>query len=160
MSIIFSLFPIIITGLELYIGFIIYSTPANCQKDRLIQSILLGCPIKHGNSLPTLSCKEISIRKSQFLPKAQVLCILIIQLIQQNSLLGIIKDLRQQGYISPFQGPSPGDIQSMLRKLPYIVLYLSRQSLSESSPEFADIIYQYPTHNVSKLVQVYGLYHF
>ena len=112
------------------------------------------------------SCKDKGIRQSEFLAKTQLFCLLLIiwefKLWLFDSvefIVGNIKDLRQQVYISPFQGPSPGDIQSMLRKLPYIVLYLSRQSLSESSPEFADIIYQYPTHNVSKLVQVYTIFY-
>ena len=51
------------------------------------------------------------------------------------------------------QGPSPADVQGMLRKLPYIALYITRRGITETSPELADVIYQYPTQHQSKLLQ-------
>ena len=32
----------------------------------------------------------------------------------------------------------------MLRTLPYIALYITRRGITESSPELADVLYQYP----------------
>ena len=32
----------------------------------------------------------------------------------------------------------------MLKRLPYIVLYLTRAGITESSPELADVLYQGP----------------
>jgi len=56
------------------------------------------------------------------------------------------------------QGPSPADVQGMLRKLPYIALYITRRGITETSPELADVIYQYPTQHQSKLLQVRGMF--
>ena len=46
----------------------------------------------------------------------------------------------------------------MLKRLPYIVLYLTRSGITESSPELADVLYQYPTaasgHHSIKLLKV------
>ena len=52
------------------------------------------------------------------------------------------------------QGPSPGDVQGMLKKLPYIALYTTRRGITESSPELADLLYQFPAQQQSKLLQV------
>ena len=55
-------------------------------------------------------------------------------------------------------GPTSLEIQSMLKRLPYIVLYLTRAGITESSPELADVLYQYPTaasgHHSIKLLKV------
>ena len=55
-------------------------------------------------------------------------------------------------------GPTSLEIQSMLKRLPYIVLYLTRSGITESSPELADVLYQYPTaasgHHSIKLLKV------
>ena len=56
------------------------------------------------------------------------------------------------------KGPSPADVQSMLRKLPYIALYITRRGITETSPELADVIYQYPSQHQSKLLQVRGMF--
>ena len=50
----------------------------------------------------------------------------------------------------------------MLKRLPYIVLYLTRAGITESSPELADVLYQYPTaasgHHSIKLLKVRGIF--
>ena len=46
-------------------------------------------------------------------------------------------------------GPTSLEIQSMLKRLPYIVLYLTRAGITESSPELADVLYQVGTQNVT-----------
>ena len=56
------------------------------------------------------------------------------------------------------QGPSPADVQSMLKKLPYIALYITRRGITESSPELADVLYQFPSQHQSKLLQVRGMF--
>ena len=56
------------------------------------------------------------------------------------------------------QGPSPGDIQGILKKLPYIALYITRRGITESSPELADVLYQFPSQPQSKLLQVRGIF--
>jgi len=56
------------------------------------------------------------------------------------------------------QGPSPGDVESMLRRLPYLALYMSRQEMTETAADLADVLYQFPTHKQSKLIQVRGLF--
>ena len=53
------------------------------------------------------------------------------------------------------EGPSPGDVQSMLKKLPYMALYMTRRGITESSPDLADVLYQYPPGQQSKLLQVW-----
>ena len=59
-------------------------------------------------------------------------------------------------------GPTSLEIQSMLKRLPYIVLYLTRAGITESSPELADVLYQYPTaasgHHSIKLLKVRGIF--
>ena len=59
-------------------------------------------------------------------------------------------------------GPTAVEVQSILKKLPYIVLYLTRSGITESSPELADVLYQYPTavsgsHSI-KLLKVRGVF--
>lgn len=56
------------------------------------------------------------------------------------------------------QGPSPGDVQGMLKKLPYIALYTTRRGITETSPELADVLYQFPAQQQSKLLQVRGMF--
>jgi hypothetical protein len=59
-------------------------------------------------------------------------------------------------------GPTSLEVQSMLKRLPYIVLYLTRSGITESSPELADVLYQYPTaasgHHSIKLLKVRGMF--
>ena len=55
------------------------------------------------------------------------------------------------------QGPSPADVQSILRSLPYMALYVTRRGITETSPELADVLYQFPSQQ-SKLLQVRGMF--
>lgn len=43
------------------------------------------------------------------------------------------------------RGPSPSEVQSLLRCLPHIVLYVTSRGITESSPEAADVLYAYPS---------------
>ena len=42
----------------------------------------------------------------------------------------------------------------MLRTLPYIALYITRRGITESSPELADVLYQYPAQVGMMLVMM------
>ena len=55
------------------------------------------------------------------------------------------------------QGPSPADVQSILRSLPYMALYVTRRGITETSPDLADVLYQFPSQQ-SKLLQVRGMF--
>ena len=46
----------------------------------------------------------------------------------------------------------------MLKKLPYMALYVTRRGITEQSPELADVMYQYPPQPQSRLLQVRGLF--
>ena len=55
------------------------------------------------------------------------------------------------------------EVQSMLRKLPYIILYVTKAGITETSPEMADVLYQYPrsglnSHQSAKLLKSRGLF--
>ena len=42
----------------------------------------------------------------------------------------------------------------MLRTLPYIALYITRRGITESSPELADVLYQYPAQVGMMIVMI------
>lgn len=56
------------------------------------------------------------------------------------------------------QGPSPEDVERMLAKLPHMALYMTRQGVTENSPEMADVLFQYPQDDASPLVRVRGIF--
>ena len=70
------------------------------------------------------------------------------QLVTPPSLMKIVRG----------DGPSPADVQTILRSLPYIALYVTRRGITESSPELADVLYQFPSQQQSKLLQVRGMF--
>ena len=43
------------------------------------------------------------------------------------------------------RGPSPPEVQSLLRGLPHMVLYVTSTGITENSPEAADVLYAYPS---------------
>ena len=43
------------------------------------------------------------------------------------------------------RGPTPPEVQSLLRGLPHMVLYVTSTGITENSPEAADVLYAYPS---------------
>ena len=61
------------------------------------------------------------------------------------------------------EGPSAGEVMARLKRFPYLVLYTTREGITEASPEHADILYQFPTPALmgplsAALLKVRGLF--
>ena len=61
----------------------------------------------------------------------------------------------------PFQATSGAKTQNLLKRLPYLILYLTRSGITESSPDMADVLYQYPSaasgQHSAKLLKTRGM---
>ncbi|TRY75063.1 hypothetical protein TCAL_00628 [Tigriopus californicus] len=58
--------------------------------------------------------------------------------------------------------PSPGEVEGILKKLPFVGLYLTRTGITETSPEMADVLFQFPLNLVgdhsARLIKARGMF--